>query len=457
MSRNTLFRVLSLVMLVAAAPPAANAAQEPSNTLATTVSTGELEEGDTVLLTEARPDGSSFERKEARFLRYASGNLFVLVDEQTVEVPEARILRVKKKYNDPLTNSLLIGAGIIGAGYVLGAIDDAGCTGLCFGPGFTLVLTVPVALLAVISDLVHRGEKTVFVAMFGLFAAFGWLLLGGLGGVLWLGSIGLLSAALGARASPHLLLRAYRAEPIAPARAPGLFRILETLAERAGLPGAPRPYYVPSNMINAFAVGSRSNSAIGITDGLLRGLQPREMQAVLAHEIAHVANNDAWVLGLADVFTRMVNVLSRVGQLMLLIQLPAILLGRRPPFSFELLLLMILAPAMSALLQLALSRTREFDADLGGARLTGDPRGLATALHRMDQMQGGLFEHLLRPGRNVPDPSLLRTHPPTAERVRRLLAIEQELKPLAPPVAQIAQLRSRPQERPRWRWWGNWY
>ena len=131
------------------------------------------------------------------------------------------------------------------------------------------------------------------VAMFGLFAAFGWLLLGGLGGVLWLGSIGLLSAALGARASPHLLLRAYRAEPIAPARAPGLFRILETLAERAGLPGAPRPYYVPSNMINAFAVGSRSNSAIGITDGLLRGLQPREMQAVLAHEIAHVANNDA--------------------------------------------------------------------------------------------------------------------------------------------------------------------
>ncbi len=291
--------------------------------------------------------------------------------------------------------------------------------------------------------------------MFALFALFGYAL-AGVGGVLWLGFVGLVSAGIGARVSPRLVLRMYRARPLHPVEAPGLFALLEEVAGRARLPALPRPYYVPSGMINAFAVGNREEAAIGITDGLLRALSPRELRAVLAHEITHVAHNDAWVMGLADFVTRTVNTLAWLGQMLLLLNLPALLLGARPPFPFGFLLLMIFAPTLSALLQLALSRAREFDADLGAARLTGDPLGLAAALQKMERLQGGFLERIFLPGWRVPEPSLLRTHPPTEERIRRLLQIEAEMqaRSLPPPprerivdLAGLPRLVTRP---PRW-------
>jgi len=155
----------------------------------------------------------------------------------------------------------------------------------------------------------------------------------------------------------------------------------------------------------------------------------------LAHEISHVRNNDMWVMGLADLFTRMTNILSVVGQFLLLLNLPLLLMSDYT-ISWAAILLLVFAPTLSALLQLALSRTREYDADLGAAELSGDPEGMALALAKLERLQAGFFERVFLPGRQIPEPSLLRTHPPTQERLRRLLALRHE-----PGFASQSQLR----------------
>jgi heat shock protein HtpX len=111
-----------------------------------------------------------------------------------------------------------------------------------------------------------------------------------------------------------------------------------------------------------------------------------------------------------------------------------------------------------SLLQLALSRAREYDADLDAAGLTGDPRGLASALARLERRQGRYWEEILLPGRRMPDPSLLRTHPPTAERIRRLLALLEPAEPAAAmPSAVTIPIRRPAPAAPRWHWPGVWY
>lgn len=294
--------------------------------------------------------------------------------------------------------------------------------------------------------------------MFGLFGVFGWALGFGGGGIVLLGLAGLVTASLGARMSAGLVLRMYGARPLRRDEAPGLHQMLADLASRAGLASYPVPHYVPTRLVNAFAVGTPQRAALGITDGILRTLSPRELRGVLAHEITHVANRDSWVMSLADWVTRMVNLFAWIGQILLFITLPAVLVGASAPLPFTFLLLMIFAPTLSALLQLALSRSREYDADLGAARLTGDPRGLASALQKMERVQGGFIERIFMPGRRVPEPSLLRTHPPTEERVRRLLAAEERLArdrvQAAPDIAVLDRLPSRPAHGPRWHYLG---
>ena len=104
----------------------------------------------------------------------------------------------------------------------------------------------------------------------------------------------------------------YGASRLTPEQAPPLWRLAATLGERAGLANQPELYYLPSQMLNAFAVGSKTNAAIGVTDGLLRQLDQRELTAVLAHEISHIRSNDLWVMGLADLFSRATSLLSLV-------------------------------------------------------------------------------------------------------------------------------------------------
>ena len=266
-----------------------------------------------------------------------------------------------------------------------------------------------------------------FVGMLGLLATLGWVVAGveGLVGVLVSGGILML---VGLRVSPALVLRLYGARPLSPPEAPTLFRVVTALAARAELARVPALYYQPSRIINAFAVGRHDDSAICLSDGLLRALNQEELMGVLAHEISHIRNNDRWMMGLADAVSRLTRMFSWMGQLLLLLNLPMLILGG-DTFPWPLVLLLTGAPILSFLLQLALSRTREYDADLDAATLTGNPRGLANALAKMEQLRGSWLERLLQSGRRLPEPSVLRTHPDSADRIRRLLELEAGRRP----------------------------
>ena len=266
---------------------------------------------------------------------------------------------------------------------------------------------------------------SLLAAMAGFLALLGWLLWG-TDGIVMLLAIGVMGMLLNPTLSPQWVMRLYGASRIGPEQAPALWSVVSRLTERAHLPARPELYYVPSRMLNAFAVGTRKRSAIAVTDGLLRQLSLREVAGVLAHEISHVRNNDLWVMGLADTFSRATSMLSFLGQLLLVLNLPLILFSAAPINWFAILLL-IFAPTLSALAQLALSRTREHDADLNAARLTGDPDGLISALAKIEQAQGGWLERVFMPGRRIPEPSLLRTHPETRERIGRLVALKPAL------------------------------
>lgn len=271
--------------------------------------------------------------------------------------------------------------------------------------------------------LSNRLQSLLMLAlMLGFLALLGWLIWGG-SGIFWL-----LPAVIflfyNPLASPRLIMRMYHASPLTPAQAPALNAALQELSLKSGLNTTPQLFYIPSNMVNAFAVGSRDNAIIAVTDALLHNLNQRELLAVLGHELSHIRNNDMWVMAIADLISRLTSLLSLFGQLLLLLNLPLILLMPEVSINWLAILLLIFAPSLSALAQLGLSRIREYDADLGAARLTNDPQALASALMKIEQLSGSLFENIFLPGRRIPEPSLLRTHPPTEERVRRLMALK---------------------------------
>ena len=181
---------------------------------------------------------------------------------------------------------------------------------------------------------------------------------------------------------------------------------------------------------------------------------------MLAHEISHLDNGDTRVMALADVIARLTRVMSLIGIGLLLLNLPFVMTDE-VYVSWPLVALLIFAPTIVALLQLALSRTREYDADLDAAALTGDPVGLAQALARLERYQGALWEDILMPGRRAPDPSILRTHPTTQDRVKRLLDLRPE--PTLPQLQFPRELTRHHgavptvHRRPRWHRSGLWY
>lgn len=264
-------------------------------------------------------------------------------------------------------------------------------------------------------------QTLVLLAGMGLIlSALGWMFFG-MEGVAWTILPGLAVLLFSPRITPRAMLKSYGARRLAFQEAPALFQTLDELTRRAGLYRVPALYYIRSNVMNSFAVGNSEQAAIAVSDGLLRALSFHELVAVLAHEVSHVRNNDMWVMGLADVISRVTSLFSLLGQLLLLLYLPLLFAGYQ--LAWGPVLLLMAAPSVSALLQLALSRSREYDADLDGAVLSGDPLALAAALDRMEHCQGNFFERIFMPGRREPHPSLLRTHPPTEDRVRRLREI----------------------------------
>ncbi|WP_417762795.1 zinc metalloprotease HtpX [Shewanella sp.] len=258
--------------------------------------------------------------------------------------------------------------------------------------------------------------------MAGFLALLGWLLAGTFGLVVLL-VVGLLLSLWTNNISPQTIMRRYGARPLYPQQSPALWQSVSELSERAGLPVTPQLYLLDNALINAFAVGRAEQPAIAVTTGALNQLDWRELTGVLAHEISHIRNNDLQVMQLAQMMSQGTSLLSTLGQLLLLINLPLILLGMTT-LSWWAILLLLFAPTFSALAQLALSRTREYDADLNAVALTSDPSGLASALSKIEWQQQGWLRRMVLPGVRNAIPELLKTHPNTDARIARLRALQ---------------------------------
>ncbi|PWC75976.1 zinc metalloprotease HtpX [Azospirillum sp. TSH64] len=291
-----------------------------------------------------------------------------------------------------------------------------------------------------------------------LAAAIGWLLFGP-AGILWVIILIAMALAFSPTISPQVILRLYGARRLRRSELPEVQESLAVLARQAGLPSIPELHYLPTPVPNAFAVGSASSSAIVLTDGLLRVMNLRELVGVLAHEVSHVQNHDLFIMGLADIISRVTGAMATSGIILLFFSLP-LMLSEQVGFPWLLIALLLGAPTVNTLIQLTLSRTREFDADLDAAAITGDPAGLASALAKLQRYDPGFWERMLFPGLRNPHPSVLRTHPATEERIERLLSLQQvaSLRPAyeARSITVPGQLVP-PNHRPRWRASGLWH
>jgi heat shock protein HtpX len=263
------------------------------------------------------------------------------------------------------------------------------------------------------------------------------------------------------RIPPEAILRMYQAREIDPRQGGSVTAVIGELARRADLGRTPRLFVIPSMTLNAFATGSRDGALVAVTEGLLRKLSLRELAGVLAHEISHIRNKDLWIMGLADVISRFTQALSYTGMMLAAFNILGMLAGTQL-ISWGAILVLYLAPLISSLLQLGLSRAREYDADLEAVVLTGDPGGLISALQKLERYTGRFWQDLMLPvpGRQVPQPSLLRTHPTTEERIARLRELAPNAAPAAwagDPVSTPLFAAGGPIRSPRYRWPGVWY
>jgi heat shock protein HtpX len=260
---------------------------------------------------------------------------------------------------------------------------------------------------------------TLLVAL-GLAAGFSAYLLFGIAGIAAAAVIVIGLAVAAPKVPAETMMRLYSARRL-PADETQLSSLIEVLSWRAGLPQTPSLYLIPSMTLNAFATGTTDRPAIAISEGLIRRLSMRELAGVIAHEMSHIRNGDLWIMGLADIAARLIHSLAFVALALLAYNAFAYLTGAEL-VSWLAIAALYVSPAALNLLQLALSRAREFEADRLAVALTGDPIGLASALNRVDIPTGHIWEDLTPPmaARRVPLPSLLRTHPPAAARVARL-------------------------------------
>ncbi|RJP25097.1 MAG: zinc metalloprotease HtpX [Candidatus Abyssobacteria bacterium SURF_5] len=232
--------------------------------------------------------------------------------------------------------------------------------------------------------------------------------------------------------SDKLVLKMYRAQPVSPNEAPRLYSMVQELALSAGLP-MPRVYIIPSQSPNAFATGRNKNHAVvAVTQGILSLLDENELRGVLAHELAHVRNRDMLVGSIAATLAGAISMLG------IMIRWGAMFGGfggrddRDNGGVFGLLAAAILAPIAATIIQLAVSRSREYGADDSGARIAGSPYGLADALAKLERgaqarplQANPASAHLfiVNPLRGKSIWNLLSTHPPIEERIRRLRAM----------------------------------
>ncbi len=266
-------------------------------------------------------------------------------------------------------------------------------------------------------------------ALTALFLVVGYLL-GGRGGAMIALLIALGTNLFAWWSSDQMVLRMHQARPVTRASAPELHGLVQELAQRAQLP-MPAVYLIETDQPNAFATGrDPHHSAVAVTRGLMQSLSREELAGVIAHELAHIKNRDTLTMTIAATIA---------GAIGFLAQFALFFGGSRDgerPNPIAAILIMILAPLAASLVQMAISRTREYSADRLGAQICGQPRWLASALQRIEQAGSGRVmptaEHnpasahmfIINPLRMGGVDNLFRTHPATADRIQRLLALE---------------------------------
>jgi heat shock protein HtpX len=230
--------------------------------------------------------------------------------------------------------------------------------------------------------------------------------------------------------SDKMVLKMYNARAVDETTAPGFYRMVRELAQRADLP-MPRVYIIDEQAPNAFATGRNpQHAAVAATTGIIRVLSERELRGVMAHELAHVKHRDILISTISATMAGAISMLANF----------AMIFGSRdsegrPTNPIASIAIMILAPLAASLIQMAISRAREFEADRGGAEISGDPRALASALDKIHRYARGIpleatERHPETAQMMIVNPlsggglrGLFSTHPATEERVERLMAL----------------------------------
>jgi heat shock protein HtpX len=276
----------------------------------------------------------------------------------------------------------------------------------------------------------HNGLKT--AALLGLLTALimavgYWV--GGSGGLVFAVFISVAMNAFSYFFSDKVALRAMRARPVSEAEFPALHQIVRELASSAGQP-MPRLYVSPSMQPNAFATGRNpAHAAVAVTVGITQLLDRRELRGVIGHELSHVYNRDILI---SSVAAALAGIITMFAQLAIFLPLGGGSDDDDGPNPVSLLLMLILGPLAASVIQLAISRNREFQADASGAALTGDPLALASALEKIQygaqrlplpaegQLTSAAHLMIANPFRGSGMAALFSTHPPMEQRIARL-------------------------------------
>ncbi len=232
--------------------------------------------------------------------------------------------------------------------------------------------------------------------------------------------------------SDQMILQHYDAIEVTPSEAPELYEIVENLAKKANLP-MPKVYIIPDYVPNAFATGrDYEHAAVAVTEGILELLTPEEIEAVLAHELSHIKHYDMLIGTIAATIAGAISLISQFGYFF-----GGDRENRNPIVE---IILMIVAPLAATIIQMAISRSREFEADKGAALMTGHPEWLQSALSKLDNFaRKGTIIHNADPASAhlfIINPlkalgglqNLFSTHPSTQERIEFLEALKRELR-----------------------------
>jgi heat shock protein HtpX len=307
----------------------------------------------------------------------------------------------------------------------------------------------------------YARTALLMAALTGLFLACGWLIGGQSGVLIALAIAGVMNVG-SYWFSDKLVLRMYGAQPV---EGTDLNAMVEELAARGGMP-VPKVYLIESDQPNAFATGRNpQNAAVAATRGLMQRLNRDEVRAVLAHELGHVKNRDSLIMTITAVLAGAIGMLAQ--SLMFFGMFGGSRDSRDSPLGgIGALLVMILAPIAAMLVQMAISRSREYEADRAGAELSGQPRALASALHKISNVAAQIpnpraernpaSAHLfiVNPLHGSGADNLFSTHPSTENRIAKLLEMEgafgRATAPQPAPVAAARRGRSMfPQTAPR--------